>query len=176
MSSEGSVVARWLWGPYSRLALQVAAATFVVDQAHKWWMLLVYRIAEKGRVVVTPFLDLVFVKNTGISYSLLDQAGMAWQLVLALFSVLVSLALWAWLSVAGTGRVMAWALGLIIGGALGNGLDRVLIGGVADFFSLHAFGFYWYVFNIADVAIVAGVAALLYDSLKGSRNDAAKRM
>jgi signal peptidase II len=167
---------RWLWGPYSRIALSVALATFVVDQAHKWWMLLVYRIEEKGRVTITPFFDLVFVKNTGISYSLLDQSSYTWQVVLAVFSVLVSLALWIWLASAGTGRLMAWALGLIMGGALGNGLDRLLIGGVADFFSFHAFGFYWYVFNIADVAIVAGVAALLYDSYQGSRNDAAKPM
>lgn len=167
---------RWLWGPYSRVALYVALVTFVLDQAHKWWMLLVYRIEEKGRVTITPFFDLVFVKNTGISYSLLDQSSYAWQVVLALFSVIVALALWVWLAAAGTGRLMAWALGLIIGGALGNGLDRLLIGGVADFFSFHAFGFYWYVFNIADVAIVAGVAALLYDSWMGSRNDAAKPM
>jgi signal peptidase II len=163
-----------LWGPYSGLGLKVAAITFVIDQAHKWWMLLVYRIEDKGRVTVTSFLDLVFVKNTGISYSLLDQAGLGWQLVLALFSVLASAGLWAWLAAAGTGPLMAVALGLIIGGALANGLDRMLIGGVADFFSLHAFGFYWYVFNIADVAIVAGVAALLYDSVQGSRNGAAK--
>lgn len=175
-TTEASRLSRWLWGPYSGLALKVAAVIFVVDQAHKWWMLLVYRIGEKGRVTVTPFLDLVFVKNTGISYSLLDGSAYTWQLVLALFSVIVSVALWAWLAAAGTGRLMAWALGLIMGGALGNGLDRVLIGGVADFFSLHAFGFYWYVFNIADVAIVAGVAALLYDSFKGSRNDAANPM
>lgn len=173
MTTLGSRLSPRLWGPYSRLALQVAAVTFVADQAHKWWMLLVYQIAEKGRVTVTPFLDLVFVKNTGISYSLLDGSSYTWQLVLALFSVVVSLALWMWLASAGTGRLMAWALGLIIGGALGNGLDRVLIGGVADFFSLHAFGYYWYVFNIADAAIVAGVAALLYDSFRGSRNDAA---
>ena len=59
---------------------------------------------------------------------------------------------------------MTWSLALIIGGALGNAIDRVMIGGVADFFSMHAFGFYWYVFNIADVAIVAGVVGLLYDS------------
>ena len=71
---------------------------------------------------------------------------------------------------------MAVASALIIGGALGNALDRVLIGGVADFFSLHGFGFYWYVFNIADVAIVAGVVGLLYDSYKTSRNDAANRL
>ena len=68
---------------------------------------------------------------------------------------------------------MAASLGLIIGGALGNAIDRLLLGGVADFFSLHAFGFYWYVFNIADVAIVAGVVGLLYDSFVPSRNGAA---
>lgn len=173
MSAAAGTFSRWLWGPYSALALKIAAVTFVVDQAHKWWMLLIYRIEEKGRVTITSFFDLVFVKNTGISYSMLDQSSYGWQLVLALFSVVASAALWAWLAGAGTGRVMAWALGLIIGGALGNGLDRVLIGGVADFFSLHAYGFYWYVFNIADVAIVAGVVLLLYDSFVGSRNDAA---
>ncbi len=173
MSTAAGTFSRWLWGPYSALALKIAVVTFVVDQAHKWWMLLIYRIEEKGRVTITSFFDLVFVKNTGISYSMLDQSSYGWQLVLALFSVVASAALWAWLAGAGTGRVMAWALGLIIGGALGNGLDRVLIGGVADFFSLHAYGFYWYVFNIADVAIVAGVVLLLYDSFVGSRNDAA---
>ncbi|MDP2851986.1 MAG: signal peptidase II [Gallionella sp.] len=173
MTAAGGFFARWLWGPYSGLALKIAATTFIIDQAHKWWMLLIYRIEEKGRVTVTSFFDLVFVKNTGISYSMLDQSSYGWQLVLALFSVVASAALWAWLAGAGTGRIMAWALGLIIGGALGNGLDRVLIGGVADFFSFHAFGFYWYVFNIADVAIVAGVVLLLYDSFVGSRNEAA---
>jgi signal peptidase II len=69
---------------------------------------------------------------------------------------------------------VAASLGLIMGGALSNAIDRILLGGVADFFSLHAFGYYWYVFNIADMAIVAGVVGLLYDSLAPSRNRAAK--
>lgn len=162
-----------LWGPWSATAMKVAAATFLIDQANKWWMLLVYNIEEKGRVYITPFLDFVFVKNTGISYSLFDMDAYTWQIALAVFAVLASAALWIWLARSGTGRLMAWSLGLIIGGALGNALDRILIGGVADFYSLHAFGFYWYVFNIADVAIVAGVIGLLYDSLVASRNDAA---
>ncbi len=139
-------------------------------------MLLVYELQDKGRVRVLPFLDLVFVKNTGISYSMLDGDAYSWQVVLAMFAVVASIGLWVWLARAGTGPVMAWALGFIIGGALGNAVDRVLIGGVADFVSLHAFGYYWYIFNIADVAIVAGVAALLYESFIGSRNDAANRM
>ncbi len=137
-------------------------------------MLYVYDIMAKGRVAVAPFLDLVFVKNTGISYSMFDQESQAGQFMLAAFAVAASLAMWVWLARSDTTRLMAWSLALIIGGALGNALDRVLIGGVADFFSLHAWGFYWYVFNIADVAIVAGVAGLLYDSYKSSCNDAAK--
>jgi len=166
----------WFWGPFAALGFRVAVAALVLDQAHKWWMLLVYRIQDKGRVRVTPFLDLIFVKNTGISYSMLDQSSYTWQLALATFAAVASLALWVWLCRGATNRLMAWSIGLIIGGAIGNAIDRILIGGVADFFSLHAFGFYWYVFNIADVAIVAGVAGLLYDSFVTSRNDAAKPM
>ena len=163
----------WWWGPFSRLALWTAAVTLALDQAHKWWMLAVYRIEEKGRVAVTPFLDLVFVKNKGISYSLFDQESQTGQVMLAGFAAAASLGLWIWLARAGTGRLMAASLGLIIGGAIGNAIDRLVLGGVADFFSRHAFGFYWYVFNIADVAIVAGVIGLLYESFVPSRNGAA---
>lgn len=164
----------WLWGPHSRLGLAVAVATIVLDQVNKFWMLDVYGIAARGRVAVTPFLDFVYVKNTGISYSLFDQESYAGQLMLAAFGAVATLALWIWLARAGANRLMAISLGLIMGGAIGNAIDRLRLGGVADFFSLHAFGYYWYVFNIADVAIVAGVAGLLYDSFLASRKDAAK--
>lgn len=168
----------WLWGPWSRTGLKVALATLIVDQAHKWWMIKGVKLPECVRdhcvtIKVAPFLDLKYVRNTGISYSLLDQKTMTGQYVLALFAVAASLALWVWLARAGTGRLMAWSLGLIIGGAVANGIDRVVLGGVADFFSLHAGSFYWYIFNLADVAIVAGVAGLLYDSYQTSRKDAA---
>ena len=164
----------WVWGPLSRLGLATALVTLALDQANKWWMLDIYRIGERGRVAITPFLDFLYVKNIGISYSLFGQASYEGQLMLASFGVLATCALWAWLARGGTGRLMAVSLGLIMGGAIGNAIDRVRLGGVADFFSLHAFGFYWYVFNIADVAIVAGVAGLLYDSFVASRKDAAK--
>ena len=81
-----------------------------------------------------------------------------------------------WLARGVTTRLVAVSLGLIMGGAASNAIDRLWLGGVADFFSLHAFGFYWYVFNIADVAIVAGVLGLLYDSFMPSRNDASKAL
>jgi signal peptidase II len=71
-------------------------------------------------------------------------------------------------------RLVAVAIGLVIGGALGNAIDRHLYGAVADFFRLHAFGYQWYVFNLADVAIVAGVALLLYDSFNGKGKLAGK--
>ena len=71
-----------------------------------------------------------------------------------------------WLARGVTNKLVAVSLGLVMGGAAGNAIDRVALGGVADFFSLHAFGFYWYVFNLADVAIVAGVVGLLYDFVR----------
>jgi signal peptidase II len=174
MTTDVSRARSWVWGPYSAFGLVVLLVTLLLDQAHKWWMLNVYDIADRGRVYVTSFFDLVYVKNIGISYSMFDQESYGGQIMLASFGALASLALWIWLARGATGRLLAGSLGLIIGGAIGNAIDRLTLGGVADFFSFHAFGFYWYVFNIADVAIVAGVIGLLYDSLVASRKDAAK--
>jgi signal peptidase II len=154
----------WLWGPLSPLGLGVALATLLIDQAHKAWMLYVYDIGAKGTVTVTPFFDLVLVWNQGISYGLLPQETAAGRLGLILFALGASLALTVWLARIES-RLTAIAIGLIIGGAIGNAIDRMLYGAVADFFSFHAFGYQWYVFNVADTAIVAGVVGLLYDSL-----------
>ncbi|MFV0296987.1 MAG: signal peptidase II [Hyphomicrobiaceae bacterium] len=162
--------ASFLWGRYSGMGFWLVLATFLLDQGHKWWMIHIFKIGERGRVTVTPFLDLIFVINKGVSYGWLRNAG---PMPLLVFAVGVSLLLWIWLSRPQTSRVLAIGLALIIGGALGNAVDRLVYGGVADFFSLHALGYYWYVFNIADVAIVAGVIGLLYDSFMPSRNDAA---
>ena len=164
----------WLWGPLSALGVGVCALTFVLDQAHKWWMLTVYGIEAKGRVPVTSFMDWAYVKNIGISYGLFNQSSMTGQYLLALFAVVATLALAVWLARGVDTKVLAVSVGLIMGGALGNGLDRVLHGGVIDYVSLHAFGYYWYVFNIADVAIVAGVIGLLYDSFKPNQSAAAR--
>ena len=156
-----------VWSRSAPLALAVLVGTIVIDQLHKWWMLSVYDIETKGRVEIGPFLNLVYVKNIGISYSLFNQESTSGQYLLVAFAVIASIALWLWLNWSRGSRLMALSLGLIIGGALGNAIDRLRLGGVADFFSFHAFGFHWYVFNIADVAIVAGVIGLLYESFRG---------
>ena len=164
----------WLWGPLSLLGLSLTIAIVVVDQVHKWWMLSVYDIQGKGRVAVMPFLDLEFVKNTGVSYGLFLQNTRQGQWILAGFAALAVCAMAVWLARGVTTKLVATGLGLIMGGAASNAVDRLSLGGVADFFSLHAYGFYWYVFNVADVAIVAGVIGLIYDSLGPSRKDASK--
>lgn len=164
----------WLWGPLSRLGMWWAVSTLIIDQSHKWWMLAVYRIQDRGRVAVTPFLDLVYLKNPGISYGLLPLDSWQGQWLLAGFAGLAVLAMAVWLARGVNTRLVAASLGLIMGGAAGNAIDRLVLGGVADFIQVHAFGFYWYVFNIADAAIVAGVCGLLYDSVGLSRNRAAK--
>ena len=155
------------------LGLWVALAALAVDQGHKLWTIHVLDIASLGRVSLTPFLDMIFGVNPGISYGLFEQSSMLGQWLLTGFAVVVAVALALWLRHQ-TSRLRAIAIGLLIGGALGNAIDRPIYGGVADFFSAHAFGFYWYIFNLADAFIVAGVAALLYDSVFENRKKAAK--
>lgn len=159
---------RRVWGPLSPLGLSVALVALLADQGHKAWMLHGYRIGEKGVVTVTPFLDLVLVWNEGISYGLFQQSTAFGKWALVAFAVAVSGVLAAWLARLGSALAVV-SVGLIIGGALGNAIDRAVYGAVADFFSLHAFGFHWYVFNIADAAIVAGVVGLVYDSFRGHK-------
>ena len=168
MTGTSATARSWVWGPWSALGLGVALVSGLIDQAHKYWMIEIYRIAEKGRVEAAPFLDLVFVINKGISYGLFTQDDPSGQYLLAGFAFFVSIALTVWLARSANNRVMAISIGLIIGGAVANAIDRLHLGGVADFFSLHAFGYYWYVFNIADAAIVAVVVGLLYDGFISS--------
>ncbi len=163
----------WLWGGHAPLGFTLLLVSFVIDQAYKWWMLNVYDIAAQQPVRITPFFDLVFVINKGISYGMLAQDGHGGQWALAGFAVATSIGLWIWLVRGEVGALVAASLGLIIGGALGNALDRLIRGGVADFFHFYVNDWSWYVFNPADVAIVAGVVGLLYDSFRPNRNDAA---
>ena len=159
-----------LWGPLSALGLTVAAITCAADQASKLWLIGVFDLASKGVIKVAPFVDLALTWNTGISYGWFAQEGPLGQGALLALKVVAVALLWIWLARA-SWRLSAVALGLIIGGAIGNAIDRLTYGAVADFVLLHAetatWRFNWYVFNLADVAIVAGVVGLLYESLWG---------
>lgn len=147
-----------------RLGALAALATFAADQANKLWLIFVFGIETHQPVRLLPFFDVVFAKNTGISYSLL-RAQTEWHRYALLgFTLAVTLLLgvWLWRTRA---SIVALGLGLIVGGALGNACDRLAYGYVADFYLFHVASFSWYIFNLADAGIVAGVALLLYDSL-----------
>jgi signal peptidase II len=159
----------YVWGPLSVFGLSIAAVTCLIDQAAKFWLLLDVHLSSYAPLVLTPFAELVLTWNTGISYGLFPQTGPIGPWALLAFKILAVVFLWAWLSRAPS-RLTALALGLIIGGAVGNAIDRLHWPGVMDFVLLHIdtanWSFRWYVFNLADVAIVAGVIGLLYDSLR----------
>jgi signal peptidase II len=164
-----------LWGSLSAFGLAIAVITAVVDQASKFWLLDVFNLEDRVRVVVTPFLDLVVIWNTGISYGLFQEQGLSALWALLAFKAVAVILLWVWLA-RSTSRLTAAALGLIIGGAVGNAIDRLHWPGVMDFVLLHIdtaqWRFNWYVFNLADAAIVVGVLVLLYASF--AVRDAAK--
>ena len=164
--------ANYLWGPLTKLGLATAAIVCALDQALKLWLIFVFDLGAKGVVALTPFVALVLTWNNGISYGWFQQEGPFGQGALLALKVVAVALLWIWLARAGD-RLTALSLGLIIGGAVGNGIDRLAYGAVADFVLLHietaTWSFNWYVFNLADVAIVAGVAGLLYESLLGDR-------
>ncbi len=162
-----------IWGRFSALGLLIALVTLILDQASKYWVLYQFwpthgcdPFEKTGlfqcRVEILSFMDFTMAWNTGISYGLLANNGDLGRWLLIGFSVLAIIGFCVWLAKA-EGRLLALSIGLIVGGAMGNVIDRVFYEAVADFVSLHGFGYYWYIFNVADVAIVAGALGLLYE-------------
>jgi signal peptidase II len=153
--------------PHLRLGIIAATAALLLDQATKLWLLFVFDIARHGAVAVAPFFDLVLAWNTGISYGWFADQGPTGQAIMLAVKAIAVVVLAIWMARSST-KLAVLALGLIIGGAIGNAIDRLAYGAVVDFALFHLqIGektFNWYVFNLADVAIVVGVAALLYDS------------
>lgn len=149
------------------LGLVAVIGVVAIDQAIKLWLLFGLDLETRGAMRLLPFLDLIPVWNTGISYGLFPQAGPYGRWILLGIKVVAVILLAIWLTRAAS-RLTAVALGLIIGGAIGNAIDRLTFGAVFDFVLLHistaTFSFRWYVFNFADVAIVAGVFGLLYEA------------
>jgi signal peptidase II len=145
-----------------------ALAVLVADQASKLWLLDGLKMVDHERIVVTPFLDIYLVWNTGISYSLFTQSTEAgrWTLLAITAAATLLLGIWLWRVAS---RRVALGLGAIIGGALGNGVDRLAHGAVVDFFDFHLLGWSFYVFNLADTAITFGVVILAIDGLLADR-------
>ena len=147
-----------------------AIVALALDQASKLWLLFVFDIGHRGAVKLTPFLDLVLAWNVGISFGWFQNDSPLAQIILMLVKAVAVIVLAIWMARSRT-PVATIALGLIIGGAIGNAIDRFAYGAVVDFALFHiqigGKTFNWYVFNLADVAIVAGVAGLLYDSFVG---------
>jgi signal peptidase II len=166
MEGDGSDALSRHWG----FGVLAGAITLVLDQASKLWLVWVFDIAHRGTVKLTPFFDLVLAWNQGISFGWFQNDGPTAQIVLMAIKAVAVVVLAVWMARSRT-LLATVALGLIIGGAIGNGIDRLAYGAVVDFALFHvrigANTFNWYVFNLADVAIVAGVAALLYDSFWG---------
>lgn len=155
-------------GAARRLGLLLAVGIILSDRLSKIWILDGLRLMPGDTIPVLSFFNLTFVWNRGISLGLLQQDGAAgrWLLVAVTSCVALFLAVWLWRA---AGRWTAAAIGLILGGAIGNIWDRIVFGGVADFLHFHVGGWSFYIFNVADAAITVGVGMLLIESLLGER-------
>jgi len=157
-----------------RFGLGVALVVFLLDQVTKTWML--YGVfgfdfpASAGAwhppIAVTGFFNLVTVWNMGVSFGMFAADSPIVRSVLIAIALAISAGLIVWLSRTGS-TFVATALGLIVGGAVGNVMDRIIYGAVADFLDFHIWGYHWPAFNVADSTIMIGVALLLYDSIVG---------
>jgi signal peptidase II len=147
-----------------KLGLLIAVGIFVADQISKLLFLDLMQQNPAG-ITVTPFFNLVMVWNTGVSFGMFseDSANRAWTLIAVSFLVTAWLLWWLWRNQSG---LVAISLGMIIGGAMGNVIDRYRFGAVFDFLDFHAFGWHWPAFNVADCAIVVGVLLLLADGFR----------
>ncbi len=147
-----------------RHGVVLARLTLALDQASKLYLLFGYDLPVREPLVLAPFLELIVVWNRGISYGLFQQESELGRWILLAIMIAAAVGLSVWMMRAAS-RLLGASLGLIVGGAVGNAIDRVAYGAVFDFVHFHVGSFSWYVFNVADAAIVAGVVGLLYDSL-----------
>ncbi len=155
-----------------RPGLAVAAVVLVLDQLSKWWIRVVVMDPPRS-IEVTPFFNLVYARNTGVSFSMFRADSLIGQLILSAVALFIVAGLLIWM------RRLArlWpvaALGLIVGGAIGNVIDRLRLRFVFDFLDFHWNGYHFAAFNLADTAITVGVAMLLIDGLFGRAEKAKK--
>ncbi len=155
-------IPRIAWAAYG-----LALAVIVFDQLTKVWMLDGFQLREVGRVLVAdPLFNLTYVENTGVSFGLFGGGAARWAL--SVFSVVVAGAL-AWWATKADRRLLIAAIGLVMGGAIGNAIDRIRFGYVVDFLDFSGTGVFPWVFNVADSAITVGVILLILDSVLSER-------
>jgi signal peptidase II len=169
-------MSRFLPAPILKVTLGLAVLVIGLDQLSKW--LILTQVMRPPRIIeVTGFFNLKLTFNQGISFGLFSGESVWQPYVLSLVAVMISVGLVFWLRQEPR-RLFALAVGLIIGGALGNVVDRLYLGAVVDFLDLHLGAWHWPAFNLADSAITVGVVLILYDSLftggAGSTNDQSK--
>ena len=151
--------------------LLLSAAIVAADLATKAWVTALFRYGEVREV--TPFFNLVLVHNTGAAFSFLANAG-GWQRwFFTVVTVVISVVLLVMLRRQHANRLLALAVAMVLGGAIGNLFDRVRFGYVVDFVQLHAAGYSFPAFNVADSAISIGVVLLIWDSLRSGAAAAA---
>ncbi|MGB1540505.1 MAG: signal peptidase II [Rickettsiales bacterium] len=151
---------------WTRIGLVMALVTIVLDQLSKWFFLEVMRLPDAS-IDVLPIFKLVMVWNQGVSFGMFADEGDGRRWMLIIFSLVIVTVLFQWLRRA-TNWQAAYGLGLVIGGALGNVIDRLRFGAVADFFYFHYEKWYWPAFNIADAAIFIGVVLLCWEGMVSS--------
>lgn len=158
-------------GAAMRTGLIAALVVLAADQASKYWILHVLDLPTQHEVVLLPVLSLTLVWNHGVTFGLLNGLGAWSHFALAGVAMLVVAALGFWLRRADN-AIAALSIGAIAGGAVGNVIDRLRYGAVVDFIHAHIGDWSWYVFNVADAAIVCGVAALILEGqlLRRSRD------
>jgi signal peptidase II len=162
-SSGDSGVFRGPVSPYFHKSLALAAVVFVLDQLTKWWIL--EKVMQPPRVIpITPFFNLVLGWNRGVSFGLFNTDSAINDWLLPLITAGIAFSLVIWLRRAERRRV-AVGLALIVGGAVGNLIDRLRFGAVADFLDIHVFGWHWPAFNVADSGITIGAMVILADAL-----------
>ena len=157
------------------LAYALALAVFLIDQLVKYWIVNIVRLEEQVSIPVLPFFSLTWVENRGVSMGMLTAGTEVGRWMLVGLTALIAIVVAFWIR-----RERAWpealALGLVLGGALGNIVDRIRFGYVVDFVHLHAGPWSFYVFNIADAAITIGVIILLARALIGRSDSQSERV
>jgi signal peptidase II len=154
------------------LGLSIAALIVVLDQLTKWWLLQTMQQSGGRFVELTDFFAIVLVWNRGVSFGMFNSADAALNgVVFSLLAAVIVVALLVWLRRSATGLI-ACAIGLVIGGAVGNVIDRLRLGAVVDFLDFHVGLWHWPAFNVADAAICVGVGLMVIDGLIARREAA----